>query len=155
MTMADYDVSIPGGVEFDPGHDGSLSPLETPNLDTSDIEGDDEDHLGFSNDNEPPPQDFLADERLLQVIGKDMHIESNFCTSIRTNHDDTSSWVRPTCKERMLGVSAIIERDCGIKFTIATIIGEIADWRINNKGCRLNVTIKIAFGRCNEFGGLL
>jgi hypothetical protein len=124
--------------------------LQTPDFDTSDFGGLDEGYLGLTDDNQylhqeplPQSQDYLADEHLLQEIGKSINIERDFCISIWSNPDDTSRWVRPTWKEKMLGVSAIIERDCRTKFTIATIIAEIADWRINNKNGPLTVIVKM------------
>jgi hypothetical protein len=130
------DFTIPAAIEINLGHDDEFSGSQNSDLDPFALRND-EYFAMLSRDGdlvealmeiaEQPTDDVRDLEEIVKV-------ETTYCTSVRTNADDTSRFVPPIYKERMLGVCTMIETQCHAKFSISTMIAEIADWRLNNKG---------------------
>jgi hypothetical protein len=73
----------------------------------------------------------VEDPGLLSAIEKTERDVSYFCTSVRTAPDSIGAlrqWRKPQYKDKMMGVSNIIENQCKRLLTVSTIITHIADW---------------------------
>jgi hypothetical protein len=76
------------------------------------------------------------DAGLVKAIQKTDLCESNFCTSVRNELDDTGTpqWKPPKYKDKMVVICNMLERRCHTYLTAPLIIRDIADWFLFRNG---------------------
>lgn len=83
------------------------------------------------------------DTNLHETTEDNAVIEINFCKSVR-NNVDTTNFVPPNYKERLIGVCNMIENGGGRYLTIDKIIAHIAEFKVyKRKNFPIKVTVKL------------
>jgi hypothetical protein len=140
MMAGAFDLVFPGDTYF--GRDGDSGSLPT----TISVLLNDDESLSDDSLNDGQKIDFSIEHQDInfQENTEDKTvIESNFRKSVG-NYVDTTNFVAPNYKERLIGVCNMIENGSGRYLSIDKIIGYIADFKVyKRKDFPIKVTVKL------------
>jgi hypothetical protein len=78
----------------------------------------------------------LGEDEGLVERTEETNIESNFCSSVRTDtpHNNGRQFNGPSYRERMVGLSGMIQNWCGVDLSALTTIAHISNWKMFKTG---------------------